>query len=224
MSEAQRLLRYVIPGAVGESLFAVWLYLDSVLCPECYASPSVDGNPVLAVILLGAPLPIGFLASNLYSSVVWWEKGRRENRPQDAWIFHWIDEPALLRSHGSSTLREKGHLQQGAALDALWHVRAAAAGLDAGLSRGRALLDLMSGLGSVVAVVVMAMLTVLATFVWTSVSTTDEPDLARVALLLLAEGLMLGVVAAFLSSQRRVTEVATSYIDNLLRLSQFESD
>jgi len=69
MGEAQRFLRYAMPGSVTVLIFATWIMIDARLC-QCYGPIGFDVVGGLAIIA-AATLPLGFVAAQLASVVAW---------------------------------------------------------------------------------------------------------------------------------------------------------
>lgn len=220
MGETARILRYVIPGALMQLPPATWWVLDTLLC--CGRLPHVLDHQGVLLALAGATLPLGFLASNIYS---WWLWSGRKGKPpvyqhfRPLQGFSWTDDGLLMGALFNRRRPRTGDpILQAAWVDALWHLRMAHN--EAALSRGRGLLDFMNGLASSCVALVVGAVLVLSIALISYASDLRDPTWPRAGW-----STVFGIVIFFGSlllaemlrkAQFRVARTATAYIQAFL--------
>lgn len=148
MGEQARILRYLIPGALVQLPLGAWLVIDRLRREG--ELPAIDTAVVIG--LAAVALAVGFLASNLYSALVWWR--RDPVPPRYSWwrvwqLFSWPDDQRLMNALPAWRRIPFGDVVREAAwVDASWHRTMSQRNDALTLSRGRALLDVMNGLAS----------------------------------------------------------------------------
>lgn len=242
MSEAARVLRLVVPGALFLMLYSLWFFLDSILIGRRLPGVSPGG----AALAGGATIPLGFVAQMIAAEITWiecprwlrwlgrrrwirWLGGRRWVR----WLggrrwwrrlarLRWyplrtIDNRGVVREVYGTDCRSKTDVQLVSVVD--FHIHRAYGNDENphGLWRLRALTDMYQGLGHGAVATGMALLAMLATAPATARWFGNDPvDLSR--------GFLLGIFVAacgllfwwmYVSHQRVVTIAQEMVVETL---------
>ena len=234
MSEAARVLRLIVPGALFLMLYGLWFFLDSTLTGRELPGVSPGG----AALAGGATIPLGFVAQMIAAELTWiecprwlrWLGGRRwirwlGGRRWREWLvrLRWrplrtIDNRGVVREVYGADCCSKTDVQLVSIVD--FHIHRAYKNDENphGLWRLRSLTDMYQGLGHGAVATGMALLAMLATAPATIWWFGDDPMNG-------SRGLLLGIFVAacgllfwwmYVSHQRVVT-IAQEMVVEILR-------
>lgn len=207
--EANRWLRYLVPGAVFIAVVAGWIYsVDALFARHPYGDVSSPDTGAVAA-LAAASVPIGFALSVLMHML--------KRRPLRCFVSSMDDGEILRRS--ISTLAAPGlrEEEERGFLDAELHTRFGRANGQATLQRARSLLDLTNAVSTLLVSVSAAWIVVLvAGFV--AIAPADDPNSFEwpyLAAFLFGLSLFGFVLWA---SQRRLTDITQQFLIGAFQL------
>ena len=215
MSEAARVLRLIVPGALCLMLYGLWFFVDSHLVRGGLPGVSPGG----AALAAGATIPVGFVAQMIAAEITWsrcprwlWWLGLRW-RP-----LRTIDNQGVVREVYGTDCSSKTDVQFVSIVD--FHIHRAYKNDENphGLWRLRALTDMYQGLGHGTVAAGMALLAMLATAPATVLWFGDDPVNGP-------RGLLLGIFVAVCGllfwrmyvSHQRVVTIAQEMVVEILR-------
>ena len=162
MSEAARLLRLIVPGALFLMLYGLWFFLDSNLEDRRLPQVSAWG----AALAGGATIPLGFIAQMIAAEITWlqcprWLRWLRWLRWRP---LRTIDNRRVVREiAGADAYRSKTDVQLVSIVDFQIHRAYKNDEHPHTLVRLRSLTDLYQGLGHGAVAALMALFAMLAT-------------------------------------------------------------
>lgn len=215
MSEAARVLRLIVPGALLLLLYGLWFFLDSTLTGRELPGVSPGG----AALAGGATIPLGFVAQMIAAEITWLQCPRWLRWLGLRWRpLRTIDNRGVVREVYGADCCSKTDVQLVSIVDFQIHQAYENDENPHGLWRLRSLTDIYQGLGNGAVATAMALLAMLATTPATVRWFGDDPvDLSRGFLLFIfvvACGLLFW--GMYVSHQRVVT-IAQEMVVAILR-------
>lgn len=215
MSEAARILRLVVPGALFLTLYGLWFALDSRLAGRDL--PGVSAGA--AALAGGATIPLGFVAQMIAAEITWWQCPRWLQWLGLRWRpLRTIDNRGVVREVHEADCCSKTDVQLVSIVDFQVHQAYRRDESPHGLWRLRSLTDMYQGLGNGAVATGMALLAMLTTAPATAWWLGDDPLNWSRGFLLIA-----GVVACGLLfwgmcvSHQRVVTIAQEMVVEILR-------
>ena len=250
MSEAARVLRLIVPGALFLMLYGLWFFLDSTLTGR----PLPGVSPGGAALAGGVTIPLGFVAQMIAAEITWigcprwlrwlgrrrWVRwlGRRRwvqwfgRRRWVQWLGGWrwrplrtIDNRGVVRDVYGFDCCSKTDVQLVSIVDFHTHRAYKSDENPHGLRRLRSLTDMYQGLGHGAVATGMALLAMLGTAPATVWWFRDDPVNLSRGFLLVASIAACGLLSWWMCvSHQRVVTIAQEMVMEILREQKKNDD
>ena len=215
MSEAARVLRLIVPGALFLMLYGLWFFVDSHLVRGGLPGVSPGGAGLAA----GATIPVGFVAQMIAAEITWVTCPRWLRWLGLRWRpLRTIDNRYVVREVYEADCCSKTDVQLVGIVDFHIHQAYRSCENPDGLRRLRSLTDLYQGLGHGAVAAVMALVaivaTILATALWFGEDLDNWSRGGLLGIFLVACGLLFLRMCV---SHQRVVTIAQAMVVEILR-------